>query len=560
VLLVHNSRNGCSAERVVPNDVLDGEVRGNRDTYIVSRSPVCHGLPVVSVSILVRHLLLVRQVILSRTYLSPEARMASPLSIGDIISVCDLARKTYTKFKDAPTDFRTAAREIGAMNDVLTDIQRQSEQQWSPLKRDPDSAKVMRSCVADCRSSLQQLSDQMSSYHSLGSDTPELSERAQYMIKNFDPLREKLRQDRAKIDTQLKLCTTDMLSQILKIVSERAEDERTGRKQTVVSSRGETDDDTLTTVTADLQRQNIPSDAIQQHRPQIIAYIEELRKDGEFDEDPRTELCPLDSISEIGSHLSATPSTPVSAASSIGPLSLSAFRSIPIFDLSFGTIFNPHVSQKDMRIAGTFDVWHMASTAWSLQRRLTQDVSGLAAKDYPSRDDVLAILAEFDPVLVLVLAISSTRREFFQGDVSRLPGFGRSILRVLETIKDDLDSLEARERRRVTAHPSHHATRASFDPAHLAPPRPSKSRLARVFGRNKSQDHGKISSVEKEPVITDGSLSFTRLPSDIHKHIVPPGDRREELRDLCGRFVFCYLGPMDAKAPINSYAAQSPKR
>ncbi|KAK4546994.1 hypothetical protein LTR36_001214 [Oleoguttula mirabilis] len=326
----------------------------------------------------------------------------------------------------------------------------------------------MEACVAASNAKLGILSEQIDKYNSLGSHAPKETERVRYIAHNLDPQRDELRRSRQEIDTQLELCNTDALGKILKIVSERAADERAGRRQTVISGGGADEDDVLSVITQDLSRHRIPESDIQTHRPDIEACILELRVGGAFgeeDEHALTELDPSDSVSQFNVSMSTPPIAKHASHSSFSTSnSIELFRGVHIQDISYHTIVNPHISLRGISLPGTCDIWGLAESCWALQKRIMRGFEQWdAAGMHNEMAAVMNELSAFDPVLLLALADSSVNKKYWRSHLAdagmeremllfkryytrgcqSLPDSGTSMVKLLRGIDQELDRWES---------------------------------------------------------------------------------------------------------------------
>lgn len=384
--------------------------------------------------------------------------MAYSPSLGDIVLVCRFANTVWTKFRDASDDFRETTREIGSLALVLEDINLQSRAPWSPLHRNFQVASNMKACVAASKTKLDLLSEKMDKYNSLGTKAPKPAERALFITQNFNPLREELRRTRQDINTQLELCNTDALGRILKIISERAADEKAGRRQTIISGGGADGDDVLSIVTEDLHRHRVPQSEIEIHKADIQAYVDDLRASNAFHQDDGwTELNPSDSISQLNVATSVlTLVKPASHPSTAVTGSIELFRGVSVHDVSYQTIVNPHTGLRGLPRPGTSDIWGMAEASWSLQRRLTGGIAQAIEVGFQvDLDGMARMLCTFDAILVIVLADSSTNGNFWPDmretwtkrkgfvDVHDYQLFGNALVKLLRGIDQQLDRWEA---------------------------------------------------------------------------------------------------------------------
>ena len=331
-------------------------------------------------------------------------------SIGDVALICGKAYDIITSFKEAPAEFKAISLEIEDLHSVLEDIKVQSQRSWSPLTRDEQRARNVDRCLSTTNEQLQELQRALEKYNNLGSNAPKLAARARYVTEDFDPIREKLRQRRQELNTQLSLSHSDVLGKILKIVYERAEDERNGSRRSVVCGPEGEDEDAFTVVSQDLQRQNISMQDIDTFKPNIEAYIEELRQ---IERGPGSELSPNDSVSEVGTNVPAL-RIPKSSSLNEGLSDLVAqFRGVAMRDLSYRTIFNPHIKSNMVRKPNTFDVWGLAAICLSLQQKITQDLPRIPEDERQYFESMVRELSHFEPFLTLTLADSSTDDEYW---------------------------------------------------------------------------------------------------------------------------------------------------
>ena len=336
-------------------------------------------------------------------------------SIGDIVLICGKVHDITTNFKQAPSEFKDISLEIEDLHSVLEDIKVQSQRSWSPLARDEKRARTVKRCLALTDEHLQELQGALERYNSLGSDSPKLAERARYITENFDRIREKLRQRRKELDTQLSLSNVDVLGRILKIVHKRVQDERNGNRRSVICGSEDSDVDAFTVVSQDLQRQNVPKQEIEAYKPDIEAYIGELRQIGGLERPQGSELGPNDSISQVELEVNvATLAAQTSSSLKPAPSNLVAqFRGEAIREVSYRTIFNPHVKPNMVRKPNTFDVWGLAAKCLSLQQMITRDLFQIPEDERIHFSSILDVLSYFEPFLILTLADSSTDYDFW---------------------------------------------------------------------------------------------------------------------------------------------------
>jgi len=346
-------------------------------------------------------------------------------SIGDVVLVCRFAYSTCARFYKAPDEFQEIASDCRNIAGILKQVDQQSKDRWAPMNRSERSQRAMRNALADCYTTLQQLDEQLQKYNSLGTAAPKAAERLRYITHNFTPILERLRQRRGDIEAQLSIGTNDVVGRIYKAIRELAADMKAGRRESTIVvgniDDGNLNEDTWTVITRELEYDHIPAQELEAHRSEIEPFVQQMRREGAFEEDPPsalayTEISPWDSVTEIGPSVSVPSPAHQSHKSAIsldGVDTLSTFRSVPIWDISYRTIFNPSLNAKGVRIPGTFDVWELARLSWSLQRICTNGLRGISDTQKLALETLGAILTEMDPVLLLCMAESSTDKEYW---------------------------------------------------------------------------------------------------------------------------------------------------
>jgi hypothetical protein len=373
-------------------------------------------------------------------------------SIGDIVLVCQFAWTTFSNFKNAPSEFEEIARDCKDIHRVLALVHEQCKDRWAPMNRSSQSRAAMQTCITECNTTLHLLSDRLKNYESLGSATPKALERVKFITVNFMPLCNRLRQDRDKINAQLHLGTNDIVGRIYHTILKVAADMRAGRRErTIISAPNDNQEDTWTVITREMQ---------------LEPYVQQLQREGAFDESAldgrdQEEIYPSDSITEVNSqisNLSFAHHGPSSRATS-DKTSISNFRGVPIYEISYGTIFNPNINVKGIPIPDTFDVWELARLSWSLQRRCTTGIPGIREDQKTALRATVDHLTKQDPVLLLILAKSSTEKSFWtqldkmkpRKDCQSFLQAGRAALRTLNHIDTQVSLFQSRPNAAISA-------------------------------------------------------------------------------------------------------------
>ena len=330
-------------------------------------------------------------------------------SLGDIVLVCQTAKAVHSSFKNAPLEFQTITREIKELYTVLDDIRNQAQKSWSPLTRDSDRWDTLQGCLRESCNQLKQLSAELVKFNSLRSLAPRATERVLYITRNFDAPREELRKRRDELNTQLLLATNDALGQMLRIVHDRGEDERAGRREVIIHNSEETEDDVFSVVSQELERHRISEQDVLAHRAEIAAYIEDLRSTAVDQE----ELSPCDSVSEAD--------TMTDVFSLARPLrsqpnsndKISLLGGVPIQELSQETILDPYYDLRGVERPNAFDAWGLIERSLSVQKELTDRVHFARGSDKQLFRAIREQLSGLDPFLILLIADSSTKRDFW---------------------------------------------------------------------------------------------------------------------------------------------------
>lgn len=92
----------------------------------------------------------------------------------------------------------------------------------------------------------------------------------------------------------------------------------------------------------------------------------------------------------------------------------SHFHGVPIEQISFDTIFNPHINRRGFRKDGTFDVWKLAEKSWSVQKKISEGFPVTRGDVQHALNNLQRELTLFDPLLILILTDSSTDRDFWR--------------------------------------------------------------------------------------------------------------------------------------------------
>jgi len=279
----------------------------------------------------------------------------------------------------------------------------------------------MLTCITECNTTLHLLSDRLQQYKSLATATPKALERVKYITVNFLPLRDRLRQDHDKINAQLHLGTNDVVGRIYQTILKIAADMRAGRRErTIITGTNDDQDDTWTVITREMQLEDISPEDLEAHRAEFEPYVLQLQREGAFNENAldgrdQEEIYPGDSVTEVNSqtnHLSFAYQRASSIATS-DLLSISNFRGVPIYEISRRTIFNPNINSKGVYTPDSFDVWELARLSWSLQRRCTTGIPGINENQEVALRAMVDHLTRQDPILLLLLAESSTKKSFW---------------------------------------------------------------------------------------------------------------------------------------------------
>jgi hypothetical protein len=102
--------------------------------------------------------------------------MSFGTSIGDIISLIQLAHQNYRNCKQAGGEYLEIAREVRSLHSVLKSVRDEAENEKSLLfQRDPASISQLASTVEGCKGILEGIDSLLVKYHGLAPDTLETS-------------------------------------------------------------------------------------------------------------------------------------------------------------------------------------------------------------------------------------------------------------------------------------------------------------------------------------------------------------------------------------------------
>lgn len=369
--------------------------------------------------------------------------MAVPFtpSLGDIVQLCKFTWDVCAKLKRAPRELEYLYAECSTFHRVLTQVDQQARNPFSPYNLMFEGPEFIHRALLNYQETLKMLQDKLVQF-----EARTLMDRAKFIVTDFEEPMRRLRSHREDISMNLQIGTNNALGKLLEIVSQLAVDIREGRRSTILISEDPNwHEDTRTLVEEELQRsaRNIPSDEIERHRPDVERYVQILSELRGFEE-PRPDIAPGDSVSVLESKVDGP-----AAHSPTHSISLDTgwpyYRRIPIYNISYGTIFNPSVNTSGIPKPETCDIWGLVSVCWQLQTVCAQKLMDVTESQNEIDREVLRYLsdrlAKFAPILLLCLARSSTDKRFWTKLTQRdsAVSAGRLLMQYLKAMKTEIE-------------------------------------------------------------------------------------------------------------------------
>jgi len=215
--------------------------------------------------------------------------MSFGFSIGDVISIANLARQTYNSCVEACGEHARITAEIRTLCSVLGRVRKAACTSRSPLNRN-SGGRELEGIVKECAKVLNQINKILQKHSSLSSKRPNLWDRLSFGTKNFGESRRQISAHHKSI-TLLLLSTTyegvwkadtklDTVIDEFPRIRDAIDRLAAQNKSSASSAWTAHSDDNLDTwrqIRRDLISDGIPADTLRKYREEVKSYVRLLQ-------------------------------------------------------------------------------------------------------------------------------------------------------------------------------------------------------------------------------------------------------------------------------------------
>ncbi|SMR45428.1 unnamed protein product [Zymoseptoria tritici ST99CH_3D1] len=224
--------------------------------------------------------------------------MSFGFSPSDIVTLVNLAHKTYRGWKTACGDYADITSSLDGLLVLLERIENEAEQPHTALIRSRKDRDNVRDIISACTATIQELSSIISRYRSLGlgKSREKNWEKICFGSKNLDSLKAKLLQHHSALSAYLSAVGLSSLTRIeqdlhalpdkiQKTVDGLAAEIRAGRREgSVMTTYDDDEKDVWRQFRRELIGDGLRSSFVHRYKPQIRRYLRDLAGDGLLEE------------------------------------------------------------------------------------------------------------------------------------------------------------------------------------------------------------------------------------------------------------------------------------
>ncbi|SMQ46901.1 unnamed protein product [Zymoseptoria tritici ST99CH_3D7] len=224
--------------------------------------------------------------------------MSFGFSPSDIVTLVNLAHKTYRGWKTACGDYADITSSLDGLLVLLERIENEAEQPHTALIRSRKDRDNVRDIISACTATIQELSSIISRYRSLGlgKSREKNWEKICFGSKNLDSLKAKLVQHQSALSAYLSAVGLSSLTRIeqdlhalpdriQKTVDGLAAEIRAGRREgSVMTTYDDDEKDVWRQFRRELIGDGMRSSFVHRYKPQIRRYLRDLADDGLLEE------------------------------------------------------------------------------------------------------------------------------------------------------------------------------------------------------------------------------------------------------------------------------------
>lgn len=237
--------------------------------------------------------------------------MSFGYSISDFIGICQLSWRVYKACREATAEFQEISSELSTLHTTLHELQDEAQTPHSFLNRcSPQERSGLETILGNTSTSLKQVEDIITRYHSLGRKEKKTWERIKFAAEDLQVLRDKMTFHVTAIGAFMTSLSTGSLARIERVLDELVKDVKAGKKEPTIISVHDTDDAfSWNALEVELRDDGITEGDVQRHKAAIKSYLKILIEDTEYRLVGRSrspsvremDIHPSDSISYQGS-------------------------------------------------------------------------------------------------------------------------------------------------------------------------------------------------------------------------------------------------------------------
>ncbi|KJX95566.1 hypothetical protein TI39_contig4104g00007 [Zymoseptoria brevis] len=224
--------------------------------------------------------------------------MSFGFSPSDIVTLVNLAHKTYRGWKTACGDYADITSSLDGLLVLLERVENEAEQPHTALIRSRKDRDDVRDIISACTATIQELSSIISRYRSLGlgKSREKNWEKICFGSKNLDSLKAKLIQHQSALSAYLSAVGLSSITRIeqdlhalpdkiQKTVDGLAAEIRAGRREgSVMTTYDDDEKDVWRQFRRELIGDGMRSSFVHRYKPQIRRYLRDLADDGLLEE------------------------------------------------------------------------------------------------------------------------------------------------------------------------------------------------------------------------------------------------------------------------------------
>jgi hypothetical protein len=233
--------------------------------------------------------------------LLPLSDMSFGFSIGDFITLAQLASRTYNGWKTACGDYADITCNLASFQALMARVEATAKAPDSLFARNPDDLHELKKLLKGCRSLLSELDDIVKRYWGLGTSRRKHWERIRFGCRNLNALRQELVAKTTSLSAYLSVLgissqgriENETLPQLLNKLDDLAAQMKKGDASVVSRFTSYDDDDKAVwrEFRRDLIQSGFRSADIHKYSAALKTHLRRLQHSGSLDEeDPEAHL------------------------------------------------------------------------------------------------------------------------------------------------------------------------------------------------------------------------------------------------------------------------------